>query len=163
MFHTLFLCISVQKPILCIKSHPFIWQKGWPSKTLVKPFYLFTKENTNNMFCKNKLHILLFYFFITCNIGMLSTNLHINFFSADRNIFNFAQEHLLKTVISFPCTGLFFPFWVKKNSTPRRRNDSIVLSASEIAECTRLNKTKQTLSKIAVKCWVVINWHRIIL
>lgn len=128
MFHTLFLCISVQKPILCIKSHPFIWQKGWPSKTLVKPFYLFTKENTNNMFCKNKLHILLFYVFITCNIGMLSTNLHINFFSADRNIFNFAQEHLLKTVISFPCTGLFFPVLGQKefNSKAEKWFDSII-------------------------------------
>ena len=45
MFHTLFLCKSIQKQNLCIEKHPLMRQKGWPSRKSVKLFYQFIIKN----------------------------------------------------------------------------------------------------------------------
>ena len=46
------------------------------------------------------------------------------------------------TIISFPCTGLFFLFWSWKKFTSNWKKYSILLSANEVAECNQLkNKT----------------------
>ena len=75
----------------------------------------------------------------------IKTGVHFRNFSVDRNVFNFAQAHLLKTQeFLFLVLECFSRFRFEKNSTPKRSKlfDSII-PANEIAECNKLlNKTK---------------------